>query len=115
MENNLKNWYAMSDPAVLEIIGDFIRKTRLNQNKTQQEVSENAGINRSTLVNMEKGKGGTLISLVQVLRALEQLHLLKNFEVKTELSPLQLAKIEMKKRRRASRKTSGENETKNTW
>ena len=34
MENVVKNWYAMSDPAILEVLGNFIKQTRLQQNKT---------------------------------------------------------------------------------
>jgi transcriptional regulator with XRE-family HTH domain len=113
--NNIRNWYGMSDPAIMEALGVFIKKTRLNQNKSQQAVSEIAGVNRSTLVRMENGDGGTLLSFIQVLRALEQLQLLQVFEVKQELSPLQLAEIEMKKRQRASKKTTQRNKPKSTW
>jgi transcriptional regulator with XRE-family HTH domain len=104
MEKANKQWYAMSDPAILEVLGNFIQQTRLQQNKTQQQVAAAAGINRSTVVQIEKG-GGTLLSFIQIVRALEQLQLFQNFEVKQQqLSPLQLAKIDQKKRQRASNK-----------
>ena len=99
MDNN--HWYAMSDTALLEHVGDFVQQTRLEQNKTQQQIAESAGINRTTLVQLENGKGGNLLTLIQVLRALGQLTLLQQFEVRTQLSPLQLAKLEQKKRQRA--------------
>ena len=105
MEKAIKQWYAMSDPAILEVLGNFIQQTRLQQNKTQQQVAAAAGINRSTIVQIEKGGGGTLLSFIQIVRALEQLQLFQNFEVKQQqLSPLQLAKIDQKKRQRASNK-----------
>ena len=107
-------WYAMSDPAILEVLGNFIQKTRLSRNKTQQEISDMAGINRSTLVQIEKGNGSTLLSFIQTLRALEQLPVLDSFEIKQEISPLQLAKIEMKKRLRAS-KNATPNKPKSHW
>ena len=81
MEKANNQWYAMSDPAILEILGSFIQKTRLQQNKTQQQVAEAAGINRSTLVQIENGGGSTLLSFIQILSALEQLPLLKSFEI----------------------------------
>jgi transcriptional regulator with XRE-family HTH domain len=115
MDKDLKYWYGMSDPAVLQLMGNFIKKSRLNRNRTQQDVSEAAGINRSTLVMLENGKGGTLLTYIQVLRALEQLHLLEVFEVKNELSPLQLAELEMKMRRRARRKASPNNKQNSSW
>lgn len=104
MEKDIKYLYAMSDPAILEVLGYFIQQTRLQQNKTQQQVAAAAGINRSTIVQIENGGGGTLLSFIQILRALEQLHVLQSFEVKQQLSPLQLAKIDHQKRQRASNK-----------
>ncbi len=104
MENNSAKWYAMSDPAILEALGTFIQKTRIEKNKTQEEVSLHAGINRSTLVQMEKGGGANLLSFIQVLRALEQLHLLQAFEKKTQISPLKLAALAQKERKRAVKK-----------
>jgi transcriptional regulator with XRE-family HTH domain len=115
MNNSSKLWYSMSDPAILKVLGNFIRRARLNQNRTQQDVSEAAGINRSTLVQIEQGNGSTLLSFIAVLRTLEQLHLLDVFEVKQELSPLQLAEIEMKNRQRASKKTPQNNKPESAW
>jgi len=103
MDKGIKYWHAMSDPALLELLGKFIQQTRLQQNKTQQQVATAAGINRSTMVQIENGGGGTMLSFLQILRALEQLQLFQNFEIKQQqLSPLQLAKLEQKKRQRAS-------------
>lgn len=116
MEKSIKYWYAMSDPAILEVLGDFIQKTRLQKNKTQQEVAAAAGINRSTIVQIENGGGGTLLSFIQILRALEQLHLFQSFEIRQQLSPLQLAKVELKKRQRASNKQKPANDKpKSAW
>jgi transcriptional regulator with XRE-family HTH domain len=81
MEKGINYWHAMSDPALLELLGKFIQQTRLQQNKTQQQVATAAGINRSTMVQIENGGGGTMLSFIQVLRALEQLELFQNFEI----------------------------------
>lgn len=116
MEKDVKYWYAMSDPAILEVLGNFIKMTRLQQNKTQQQVAAAAGINRSTIVQIENGGGGTLISFIQILRALEQLQLFQTFEIRQQLSPLQLAKIDQKKRQRASNKrATGIEKPKSDW
>ncbi len=104
MEKSIKYWHALSDPAILEQLGEFVKQTRLQQNKTQQQVAIAAGINRSTMVQIEKGAGGTLLSFIQVLRALEQLQIFEHFEIKQQFSPLQLAKLEQNKRQRASTK-----------
>jgi transcriptional regulator with XRE-family HTH domain len=117
MEKNINTWYAMSNPALLVTLGNFIQQARLQQNKTQQQVAAAAGINRSTLVQIEKGGGGTLLTFIQLLRALEQLHLLQQFAVQPPpLSPLQLAKLEQKKRQRASnKKTTPIGNPKSNW
>ena len=116
MEKSIKYWHALSDPAILEQLGEFVKQTRLQQNKTQQEVAIAAGINRSTMVQIEKGAGGTLLSFVQVLRALEQLQIFEHFEIKQQFSPLQLAKLEQNKRQRAStKKDSQTKKTKSDW
>lgn len=116
MEKAIKYWYAMSDPAILEILGKFIQQTRLQQNKTQQQVAVAAGVNRSTMVQIENGGGGRLISFIQILRALEQLQLFQSFEIRQQLSPLQLAKIDQKKRQRASnKKATGIEKPKSDW
>lgn len=38
MEKGIKYCHAMSDPALLELLGKFIQQTRLQQNKTQQQM-----------------------------------------------------------------------------
>ena len=109
------NWVAMSDSAIAETIGAFIKHHRLEQNKTQIQLATEAGINRSTLVQFENGKGGNLITLVQLIRALNLLHVFDHFQVKQELSPIQLAKMDEEKRKRASRKTIVKQKPKSNW
>jgi transcriptional regulator with XRE-family HTH domain len=117
MEKHSINQYAISDNAFLNMIGQFIHDTRLQQNKTQLQTAVAAGIDRSTLSQVEKGNGGTLLTLIQILRALDQLPVLKAFEVEQKISPLQLAKLEQNKRKRA-RNTNKPNEQpdlKSSW
>lgn len=116
MKNKKEYWHALSDPAILHKLGEYIQHNRLEQNKTQQEIAIAAGVNRSTLVQVEKGKGGTLLSLIQIIRALGKLDIFESFEVVQQFSPLQLAKLEHKKRQRASAKPSSPSESpKSDW
>ncbi len=101
LENNNNDWYSMTDRALLSLMGNFIRETRLNQNKTQQEVAEAAGMNRTTLSQIENGSGGTMSSFILILRVIGQLHLLEPFQVRRQISPLALAKLEQGKRKRS--------------
>ena len=116
MESNAKykNWNAMSDQALAAFIGQFIRSKRIEQNITQAQLAKDAGISRSTLVLLEKGETASLSSLLQVLRMLNQLHVLAAFEITPVISPLLMAKEEMKKRQRV-RKNPSSQQPKSDW
>jgi transcriptional regulator with XRE-family HTH domain len=103
-EISYKNWDSMSDKALVEHIGAFIKHHRMEQNKTQDVLANAAGISRSTLSLLERGETVTLATLVQVLRVLDQLHVMEVFMVQQTISPLALAKMEKDKRKRASGK-----------
>jgi transcriptional regulator with XRE-family HTH domain len=109
-----KNWNAMSDQALAEFIGQFIRSKRMEQNITQAQLAKDAGISRSTLVLLEKGETASLGTLLQVLRMLNQLHVLASFEITQVVSPMLLAKEEMKKRQRVRTKPSSQ-QPKTDW
>ncbi len=98
------DWPPMSDKALAEFIGAFVRHHRMAQNKTQDELSTQAGLSRSTLSLLERGESVTVTTLIQVLRVLDQLQALALFKVKEDLSPLALAKLQREKRQRARRK-----------
>ena len=56
---------------ILESVGENIRLARLRRKLTAQQVAERAGINRTTLWNIEKGTGGvSLAAYAQVLLVL---------------------------------------------
>lgn len=95
---------SMSDDALAKQVGLFIKHKRLEQNKTQNMVSLAAGISRSTLSLLERGEAVTLPTLIQVLRVLDQLHVLEVFEIKQSISPIAIAKAEKEKRKSASGK-----------
>jgi transcriptional regulator with XRE-family HTH domain len=114
MDISSNNWLAMSDGALVEIIGAFVKHHRLLQNKTQQQLAIEAGINRSTITQIEKGEKITLQSLLQVLRVLNLLYIMEVFKVQEQLSPLQLAKLEQNKRQRARNKNNT-NDKKSDW
>jgi transcriptional regulator with XRE-family HTH domain len=98
------NWTATSDTAIMEKLGAFIKHHRLLQNKTQEQLAKEAGIVRSTLSLFERGENTSLIVFIQLLRSLKLLNLLQEFQVKQQISPLQLAKMEKSKRTRARQK-----------
>lgn len=103
-DNSFTNWTSMSDKALAELIGGFIKHHRMEQNKTQHILATEAGIGRSTLSLLERGETVTLATLIQVLRVLDQLQLMEVFTIQQSISPLTLAKLEKAKRKRASGK-----------
>ncbi|MBU4486381.1 MAG: helix-turn-helix transcriptional regulator [Candidatus Delongbacteria bacterium] len=100
-ENSYTNWSSMTDKALVETIGKFVRHYRLSQNKSQVEVAESAGISRSTLSLLERGTKISLSSLIQVLRILDLLYIMDVFKVEDEISPIEYAKLQKNKRQRA--------------
>jgi transcriptional regulator with XRE-family HTH domain len=115
MDITNKQWSAMSDTALMKNIGSFIRHHCLEQNKTQSLLAEEAGINRSTLSQFENGLSSNLITFIQLMRELKLLPVLQVFEVKQQVSPIQLAKLEQSKRIRASRKSKNGFNPESDW
>jgi len=113
-DKTFKMWHSMSDEALAAHIGAFVRHHRLGQNKSQDVVSHEAGISRSTLSLLERGEVVTIATLIQVLRVLDQLQVMDAFEVKHTISPLALAKAEMKARKRAGKSKSDDTQ-KSDW
>ena len=114
-DNTDITWIAQSDKALMETIGSFIKYQRLQQNKTQNKLAKEAGIVRSTLSLFEKGDNTSLIIFIQVLRVLNLLHMLQDFQIKRQISPLQLAKLEQSERKRAKPKVNKNSKHKSSW
>ena len=109
-----KNWFAMSDKALTRHIGEFVKHHRLQRNKTQGEIANNAGISRSTLSLLERGETVTLGTLIRVLRVLDQLRVMEAFSVYVQPSPLLLSEKEHQQRLRA-RSGKNKNSKESDW
>jgi putative transcriptional regulator len=99
-----------SAAAMAEELGERLKQARLNRDLTQAEVAERAGIARKTVLNAEKGSA-QLENFVAIMIALNLAEQLDLFLPRQQISPLQLAKLQGKKRKRASgqRKSVEEN------
>jgi putative transcriptional regulator len=91
----------MTASAFAEEIGERLKQARLNRDLTQSEVAVLAGVARKTVLNAEKGKVQLEI-LIAIMMALDLTDQIDLFLPKQEISPLQLAKLQGKKRQRAS-------------
>ena len=96
----------MSDTAIIEALGAFIKHHRLEQNTTQADLALKANINRSTLSEFERGTRVNMITFIQLLRALDLLYVLEVFTIQQQISPLELAKKNQDQRQRASKSTN---------
>lgn len=103
-EKSYMNWLSMSDKALIQTMGSFVQHHRLNQNKSQNNVAKDAGISRSTLSLLERGEKVSLSSFIKVLRVLDLLYIMNIFKIDNEISPIEYAKLQKNKRKRASRK-----------
>ena len=110
-----KEWAMLSDSSIIGVLGAFVKNQRLEQNKTQAQLATEAGINRDTLSSLENGVNATMLTFIQVLRALKLLHMLGKFQISRELSPIQLAKLEKAQRIRAGRAAKKISKPKSDW
>ncbi len=116
MDYNNITWSYLPDTSIANNIGQFVKHSRLSQNKSQQELALEAGINRSTLALFEAGKKSvSLLTLIQLLRALDLLQLLAVFDAKPQISPLLLAEQEQKLRKRAAKAKPIGKQPKSDW
>ena len=110
----MSNIAELGDKAALALVGERIQRERLNQNMTQADLAERAGVGVRTLRSLETGDKTTMETFIRVLRALGKLGALDAFLPEPGLSPLQLAKLRGRERqrasgrRRASRSSEGE-------
>jgi len=107
--------YGKSDLAILRGIADRLKRRRLDKNLSQQNLAEKAGLNRTTIRDVEQGKPFSVMTLIQILRALNALEELESFLPEPGISPLQLAKLKGKERRRASPKKKRSNGGGSEW
>ena len=96
------NFNFMSDDAILREIGERLKQARLQRNMTQAALSDLTGVSRRTIQKTEEGEVSTLKTLIALLRGLSLLDQLNLLIPETPLSPIQLAKLRGKVRRRAS-------------
>lgn len=92
----------MSPFALATLIGERIKRYRLNQNMSQEELSENSWVSKQKIARAENGQG-TLETYMAILVALDATAHLDLFLPPIPISPIQLVKLQGKTRQRASK------------
>jgi transcriptional regulator with XRE-family HTH domain len=106
----------MSDHAIVAELCQTLKQVRLQQNLTQGQLAEKAGLSRSAISKIELGKVSvSLLTVVQVLRALQQFYVLDGWKVASAISPLAVAKLTTKERLRASGNVIRINREESEW
>ena len=96
-----------TDIEVLQEIGSRLRAYRLQMNLAQADLATRAGVNRTTIRDIEAGKDAQLSTLLKFLRALGRLEDIDAFLPKPSVSPIQLMKLQGKPRQRARKSAGG--------
>lgn len=100
------NYYAMTDAAIAQEIGQRLEQIRLEANIPQRMILEELGISKGSYRNALKGKAKFEV-IIGILRILGKLENLDSFLPPAPFSPIELLKLEGKKRQRAgSKKTN---------
>ena len=95
------DFYTLSDKAIQKELGRRIKTLRLRKNITQKELSEATTLSLNSIKSIETGSS-KLSTLIAVLRELEALDHLDKFIPEISVSPMQLAKMQGRRRKRAS-------------
>ena len=93
-----------SNAAILEVIGKRFLQTRLNEGLEQKELADKAGVNVSTVQNLESGKRSVgMMKVLAVMRALGKLHEIDNFMPEPPIKSASLLTTRNEKRKRVSK------------
>lgn len=85
--------YALTDDAIMRQIGSKLKELRIIKGMKQSELSVASGVSVFTISAVENGKSTSMLTIVQILRALEDLDYLNQFFQQQEISPIAYAKL----------------------
>ena len=83
--------YGLSDIVILQKIGSQIKQARIEQDITQKELSRMAGVSMFSISSIENGSNTSILTLIQILRALNRFDFLEPFFKEKEISPVAIA------------------------
>lgn len=92
----------LDDSTLLAELGSRLQRRRLDLDLTQAVTAHEAGVSKRTLERMEAGATVQLSSFIRILRVLDLLDVLDQLVPAAGPRPLDLLKLEGKKRQRAA-------------
>lgn len=101
----MNKYSTLTDKEMLERIGARLKELRIGQNVKQKDLAERSGLSNFSISQMETGHNTSLQSLIQVLRALDQLEMLEPLLREREIDAATLARFieSQPQRKRVSR------------
>ncbi len=103
------DYHYMSDEAIEKELGRRFQELRLRKNITQAELAKSTLLSLNSIKSLESGRA-KLSTMIAVLRELNALDKLDSFIPDPGISPMQLAKLQGRKRKRASGKHGKKND-----
>lgn len=97
-------WTELSDPAILKKFGLRLRDYRMRMELTQTELAEKSKVSLGSVVRLEKGLPVSTILLVSILRTLGMLENMEVLIPELDISPMQMRKMQGKKKQRIRHK-----------
>ena len=98
--------YVQTNDAIMRQIGSKLKELRIEKNMKQAELADASGVSVFTISSVENGKATSLLTIVQLLRALEHLDYLDSFFQEETLSPIAYAKLLKNNKKKIRVKTS---------
>lgn len=112
MQRNIRYFYSYMDlyvqtnDAIMRQIGSKLKELRIEKNMKQAELADASGVSVFTISSIENGKTTSLLTIVQLLRALEHLDYLNSFFQEETISPIAYAKLLKNNKKKIRVKTS---------
>ncbi len=101
--------------AILTEMGQRLAQRRIEMNLTQAALAEQAGVGKRTVEAIESGKDCQLSTLCRLLNILKLTEHLDQLVPESTLTPIELLKMQGKKRKRASTSKTSSKPTKKPW
>jgi len=113
---NQEDWHKINAQEIVYELGRILRQIRLQQNLTQENLAKKAELSRSAISEMENGRTATsLITVVQVIKALEQINLFDQWKETAQTNAIQKIKSISRHRSRSSIRNSIQRKTENEF
>ncbi len=99
MQRNIRKFYsymdlyALTNDAIMRQMGTKLKELRIEKNMKQADLADTSGVSVFTISSVENGKTTSLLTIVQLLRALGHLDYLDSFFQEETVSPIAYAKL----------------------